>query len=57
MRIGQKTQRTRVWAKRGSRPRQVADLRTGCAYLFGAICPQRQTGAAIVMQRADTQSM
>ena len=57
MRIGQKTQRTRVWAKRGTRPRQVADLRTGCAYLFGAICPERRTGAAIVMQRADTQGM
>ena len=57
MRIGQKTQRTRVWAKRGTRPRQITDLRTGCAYLFGAICPERRTGAAIVMQRADTQGM
>lgn len=57
MRIGQKTQRTRVWARRGTRPRQVTDLRTGCAYLFGAICPARRTGAAVVMQRADTQGM
>jgi hypothetical protein len=57
MRVGQKTQRTRIWAIQGTRPRQVADLRTGCAYLFGAICPQRQTGAAIVMQHADTQGM
>jgi hypothetical protein len=57
MRVGQKTCRTRVWARRGTRPRQVTDLRTGCAYLFGAICPERATGAAIVMQRADTFSM
>ena len=57
MRIGQKTQRTRIWARKGTRPRQVTDLRTGCVYLFGAICPQRQTGAAVVMQRADTQGM
>ena len=57
MRVGQKTLRTRVWARRGTRPRQVADLRTGCAYLFGAICPERHTGAAVVMQRADTESM
>lgn len=57
MRIGQKTQRTRVWARRGTRPRQVADLRTGCAYLFGAICPARRPGAAVVQQRADTQGM
>jgi hypothetical protein len=57
MRVGQKTQLTRVWARRGTRPRQVTDLRTSCAYLFGAICPERQTGAAVVMQRADTQGM
>jgi hypothetical protein len=57
MRVGQKTHRTRVWGKTGTRPRQVADLRTGCAYLYGAICPERGTGAAIVMQRADTEGM
>ena len=57
MRVGQKTQRTRVWARKGTRPRQVADLRTGCVYLFGAICPERRTGAAVVMQRADTAGM
>ena len=57
MRVGQKTHRTRVWAKTGTRPRQVADLRTGCAYLYGAICPERGTGAAMVMERADTQGM
>ena len=57
MRVGQKTQRTRIWARKGTRPRQVTDLRTACVYLFGAICPQRQTGAAVVMQRANTQGM
>ena len=57
MRVGQKTHRTRRWARTGTRPRQVADLRTGCAYLYGAICPERGTGAAMVMQRADTQGM
>ena len=57
MRVGQKTQRTCLWARGGPRPREVSDLRTGCACLFSAICPQRQTGAAVVMQRADTQGM
>ena len=50
MLVGQKTQRTRIWARKGTRARQVTDLRTACVYLFGAICPQRQTGAAAVMQ-------
>ena len=57
MRVGQKTHRTRIWGKTGTRPRQVADLRTGCAYLFGAICPERGAGAALTTQRADTWAM
>jgi hypothetical protein len=57
MRVGQKTHRTRVWGRTGSRPRQIADLRTGCAYLFGAICPDRGTGAAVASQHADTWAM
>lgn len=57
MRLGQKNPRTRRWARRGTRPQAVADLRTKSAYLFGAICPARGTGAAIVMPRADTQAM
>ena len=57
MRVGQKTHRTRVWGRTGTRPRQIADLRTGCAYLFGAICPERGTGAALTSRRADTWAM
>jgi hypothetical protein len=57
MRVGQKTHRTRIWAPTGTRPRQVADLRKGCVYLFGAICPERGAGAAIAVQRANTEAM
>ncbi len=57
MRLGQKNPRTRRWARRGSRPRAMADLRTKSAYLFGAICPARGAGAAIIMPRANTQAM
>ena len=57
MRLGQKNPRTRRWARRGTRPRALADLRTKSAYLFGAICPVRGTGAAVVMPHADTQAM
>jgi hypothetical protein len=57
MRLGQKNPRTRRWARRGTRPRALADLRTQSAYLFGAICPEQGTGAALVMPRADTQAM
>ena len=57
MRLGQKNSRARQWARKGSRPRQPADLRYQNAYLFGVICPARGTGAAIMMPTADTQAM
>jgi transposase len=40
---------TRIWAKRGTRPRIKLDRKFTWAYLFGAICPARGTGAALVM--------
>ncbi len=56
-RIGQKTGMVRQWARRGSRPRQPADQRYDSAYLFGAICPARGTGAGLAMPYADTEAM
>lgn len=47
----------RQWARRGTRPRQPADQRYESAYLFGAICPARGTGAALVLPFADTEAM
>ena len=47
----------RQWARRGSRPRQPADQRYESAYLFGAICPARGTGAALALPCADTEAM
>ena len=56
-RIGQKNGLVYQWAKKGTRPRQPKDQRYDSAYLFGAICPARDTGAAIVMPYADTHAM
>ena len=56
-RVGQKNGLVYQWAKRGSRPRQPKDQRYDSAYLFGAICPARDIGAAIVMPFADTFAM
>jgi hypothetical protein len=57
MRLGQKNPYTRCWARRGRRPVAIQDLRTASAYLFGAICPERSTGAAVIMPRANTEAM
>jgi DDE superfamily endonuclease len=56
-RVGQQGTLTRVWAKRGTRPRAPRDRRYEWAYLFGAVCPARATGAALVMPFADSEAM
>ncbi len=56
-RVGQQGTITRMWAKRGSRPRAPRDRRDQWAYLFGAICPQRSTGAAIVIPEVNIAAM
>lgn len=56
-RIGQKTKITRRWAKRGTRPRAPHDQRTKSAWIFGAICPARGVGAAVVLPRCNTEAM
>jgi hypothetical protein len=56
-RIGQKNGLVRQWARHGTRPRQPADQRYESAYLLGAICPARDTGAALALPFADTQAM
>lgn len=56
-RIGQKGSRTRSWAPRGTRPAAPVDTRYASAYLFGAFCPSRDTGVALVLPTANTEMM
>jgi len=48
---------TRVWAERGSRPPAPRDQRHEWAYIFGAVCPRRDIGAALVLPYANAQAM
>jgi len=41
----------------GSRPLMVRDVRHDSACLFGAICPARGVGAAIIMPTVNTEAM
>jgi hypothetical protein len=56
-RVGQKGTHTYIWAPVGSRPTMVRDNRHDSVYLFGAICPARGVGAAIIMPAANTEAM
>ena len=56
-RVGQQGTLTRVWAKRGTRPRAVRDRRYTWAWLFGAVCPGRGVGAAVVPPHVNVEAM
>jgi hypothetical protein len=56
-RVGQKGSLSYVWAPVGSRPPMVRDNRHDTAYIFGAICPARGIGAAVVMPTINTYCM
>ena len=57
MRVGQKNKLTYRWARKGSRPRAAHDQRTQSSYLFGAVCPERGAGAALVLPACNTEAM
>src|SRR5208282_6053010 len=46
-----------VWAPVGSRPPMVRDNRHDTAYIFGAICPARGVGAAVITPAVNTECM
>ena len=56
-RVGQKGGHAYVWAPVGARPLMIRDSRHDSAYLFGAICPNRAVGAAIIMPSANAEAM
>ena len=56
-RIGQKGRVTRVWYQKGVRPRGLHEHRFASAHLFGAVCPERSKGVALVLPEVSTAAM
>ena len=56
-RVGQKGGVTDVWYQKGVRPRGVRQQGFACAYLFGAVCPERGEGVALVLPEVSTAAM
>ena len=56
-RVGQQGTHAYIWAAVGSRPLMVRDNRHDSAYIFGAICPTRGLGAAVITPSANTEMM
>jgi transposase len=56
-RIGQQGSLTRIWARKGSRPRVARQQQFIYSYIFGAVCPAEDKGAAVIMPYANTHAM
>jgi putative transposase len=56
-RIGQKGRLTHVWYQKGVRPRGLRQQGFASAHLFGAVCPERDAGVALVLPEVSTRAM
>ena len=55
--MGQQGTLSRVWARRGTRPRAPRDTRSTSAYVFGAVCPTRGAVAGLILPAVTTEAM
>jgi transposase len=55
--VGQQGSLTYVWAEKGSRPRRPRDQRYKWTYIFGAVCPARGVGAALILPHVNIYAM
>lgn len=56
-RVGQRGTVTRTWAEKGTRPRLLRQQQFEYAYLFGAVCPERDEAVGLVMPSVNTEAM
>lgn len=56
-RVGQKGILARLWALKGTRPRVVRQQQHISTYIFGAVCPEKNYGVALVLSDCDTEMM
>ena len=55
--MGQQGTLTRIWARRGTRPRAPRDTRYKWSYIFGAACPARGIAAGLVLPYVNSEAM
>lgn len=56
-RIGQKGTLTRIWAKRGKRPRVVRQQQYINTYIIGSVCPAQNKAEAIISPYCNSDAM
>ena len=55
--MGQRGTVTRLWAKRGTRPRVIRQQQFEYAYIFGAVCPEQDVGIALILPAVNNDAM
>lgn len=56
-RVGQRGTVTRIWAKKGTRPRIRRQQKFEYVYVFGAVCPARDEAVGLVLPIVNTEAM
>ena len=56
-RIGQKGTISRHWVPKGTRPRAIRQQQHLSAYIFGAVCPEKEKSAALILPECNMAMM
>ena len=48
---------SRGWAPKGTRPRRIRQQQYKSSYIYGAICPKKDKGCALILPEASTEGM
>ena len=56
-RVGQQGSLSRIWAKRGTRPRKVKQQQFISTYIYGAACHDTGQSFALILPYTNTESM
>lgn len=56
-RVGQQGSLSRIWATKGTRPRVVRQKQFLSTYIFGAVCPDRDHGYALILPECNAGMM
>lgn len=56
-RVGQRGTLSRQWARKGTRPRVVRQQQFISTYIFGAVCPERDKGCALILPQTNSGMM
>jgi len=57
LREGQQGSLSRSWAPKGTRPRRIRQQQFKSSYIFGAVCPKKDKGCALILPAANNGAM